>query len=171
MSTRCIVFVKDEYSHLLFYRHSDGYPSATGESLKTFLRWLIEGRIRDNASQASGWLVLLGAAEYDKWYDAAKRQWIDKEDLSTPLPASSGASIGWKCGAYEPCSEVPGDIEYVYVVDLQARTIACHRPTMVPVAGKGYSDATFDVKSPPKPFYVVNAQNIDAPIVEPDPEK
>lgn len=151
MSTRCNVVITDGHSTLWFYRHSDGYPSVTATSLKTFLRWRIEGKIRDNVGQAAGWLVLLGAMEYQtlpgdafsqhgkKWYD-----W-DQEAINATLVAFSPEN--WQCGAYQPTTGEHGDIEYLYVIDLMAKEIRCCRP------GEMNS-----------PFYVITAENISLPL-------
>ena len=119
MSTRANIRIKDEYDEVLFYRHSDGYPAGALPTLQKFLQWVDEGRIRDNVSQASGWLIMIGAAEYDKRYDG--NAWVPKETLlEPPLPADS---FSWKVGAYEPATQLYPDIEYLYVVDLAARQI------------------------------------------------
>lgn len=108
MSTRCQVIIKDAYSEVWFYRHSDGYPEGVMPSLEKFLSWVKEDRIRDNAEQASGWLVLIGHQEYE-----------------VPSEPSKGSSMGWKIGAYEPCApERHSDIEYLYTVDLAKGTIS-----------------------------------------------
>lgn len=105
MSTRCQVIIKDEHSEVWFYRHSDGYPEVTEKSLKVFLEWVESGRIRNNAEQASGWLVILGHHEYNP------------DMLSEPNAMDK--SYGWKVGAYEPCApEQHGDIKFLYTVDL-----------------------------------------------------
>lgn len=141
--------VKDNYGELWFYRHSDGYPSCTGESLKRFLRWLIDGKIRDNAEQASGWLILMGAEEYSTNHEYVNGKWQDVPKVAITEPTGS-PSMSWKCGAYEPSLGEHGDIEYLYVIDLKAKEIRCSRP------GEGRKS----------PFYVVNATNIDKPITD-----
>lgn len=106
MSTRANVKIKDSSGEeVLFYRHSDGYPSVTGKSLEKFLEWVKEGKIRKNVSQASGWLVMLGAKEYDKGLEP-------KEEIK-----------GWKVGAYEPTTRIHSDIDYLYTIDLEKETI------------------------------------------------
>ena len=104
MSIRAQVIIKDRYSELWFYRHSDGYPEGTMPTLEKFLSWVREGKIRDNVEQASGWIILIGAHEYNaKGFEP---------------------NNDWKVGAYEP--SVPkehGDIEYLYTVDLEKKTI------------------------------------------------
>lgn len=147
MSTRCNVVVKDRWYELWFYRHSDGYPSVAVKSLKKFLRWLIDGKIRDNATQASGWLILMGAEEYliETKYEDGAFSTSPKPTLTEPL----GGLDGWKCGAYEPTKGEHGDIEYLYIIDLQAKEILCCRP--------GQRAA---------PFYRVTAANIDKPIAK-----
>lgn len=103
MSTRCQVIVKDRRSEVWFYRHSDGYPEGVEKSLKTFLDYVKSEKIRDNAEQASGWLVIIGHNEYN----------------TKDVPDDD-----WKVGAYEPCPpEEHGDIEYLYTVDLDAKEV------------------------------------------------
>ena len=109
MSTRANVVVKNSWGDLWFYRHSDGYPEGAMPTLQKFINWIRTGRIRDNAGQAGGWLIIIGAEEYGY----------------KPEPTESGFS-GWKVGAYEPTSSVHGDIEYLYIIDLDTKTIKCH---------------------------------------------
>jgi hypothetical protein len=107
MSTRCQVIIKDSYSEVWFYRHSDGYPEAVIPSLEKFLSWVKEGKIRADAMQASGWLVILGHNEYQ----------VSDEPGNDPV-------FDWKVGAYEPCTpEEHEDIEYLYTVDLEKKEI------------------------------------------------
>lgn len=108
MSTRCQVVIKDGWSEVWFYRHSDGYPEGVAETLNKFLEWVKGDRIRDNAEQASGWLVILGHQEYG----------VGNE------PGHETNLREWKVGAYEPCP--PGrhrDTEYLYIVDLAKKEI------------------------------------------------
>lgn len=115
MSTRANIIVKDSHDELIFYRHSDGYPEGTLPTLEKFLDYVRERRIRNNVEQAAGWLILIGADEYRVDY---------KGDAHDPLvPGHDIAVSGWKCGAYEPSVEIHGDIAYLYVVDLEAKTI------------------------------------------------
>jgi hypothetical protein len=105
MSTRANIIIKDSYGErLIFYRHSDGYPEGTLPTLEKFLSWVKEGRIRDNAEQAAGWLIILGHTEYN----------------GKPEPDFIS---GWKVGAYEPATCIHGDIEYLYIIDLSKKTI------------------------------------------------
>ncbi len=111
MSTRCQVIVKDQHSEVWFYRHSDGYPEGVKPSLDKFLSWVKAGRIRNNAEQAAGWLVIIGNQEYAPI------------GSGYPEPVGKG-HMGWKVGAYEPCApERHGDIEFLHTVDLDALTI------------------------------------------------
>jgi len=111
VSTRANIIIKDQYDEqLFFYRHSDGYPEGTMPTLEKFLSYVKEGRIRDNIRQAAGWLILIGADEYtDKGKNALE-------------PTSKGYS-GWKCGAYEPTTGIHCDVEYIYTIDLDTKTI------------------------------------------------
>lgn len=99
MSTRCNVIIKDDYTTLYFYRHSDGYPDCTLESLKEFVKGYTEKRLRLDAMQSAGWLIIHGQLEYGT------------------LPTD------WKVGAYEPTSDTHGDIEYLYTIDLDKREL------------------------------------------------
>jgi len=104
MSTRCNVVIKDDSGdELIFYRHSDGYPEGVKESLNTFLNMVKQGLIRDNVMQAAGHLILIGHEEYNGRLNST--------------------SMGWKVGAYEPTTQIHGDIEYLYTIDLDKKTI------------------------------------------------
>lgn len=136
MSTRANIIIKESYSYtakngrkvtktdqLFFYRHSDGYPEGALPTLNLFMEWLKKGIIRNNISQGSGWLILLGAMEYN----------------SIPIfevgePSFPGAKAygkfetiqdpeDWKCGAYEPTTGIHGDIQFLYVIDLTDQTL------------------------------------------------
>jgi len=123
MSTRCQVIVKDGWEEVWFYRHSDGYPDGTLPTLEKFLQWVKDGKIRDNAEQASGWLVMIGAEEYAYKLNI-KTMKYDKRPLETLFEPSDDTGRDWKVGAYEPCAPVKhGDIEYLYTVDLKNKTI------------------------------------------------
>lgn len=112
MSTRAQVLVKDEYSSLSFYRHSDGYEEGTMPTLNKFLDLVKSRAIRDNVGQACGWLILIGREEYEgKGY----------------MPDPKDTFGGWKVGAYEPMSGFHSDIEYLYIVDLVQKKITVHR--------------------------------------------
>jgi hypothetical protein len=74
MSTRANIVIKDKHSQLIFYRHSDGYPEGTLPSLKKFMSWVKAGTIRNNVSQAAGWLIMVGAQEYDSVYIGAGKR-------------------------------------------------------------------------------------------------
>ena len=65
MSTRASIIIKDEDEKLIFYRHSDGYPTGTMPTLNKFLELVKSGKIRDNVGQSAGWLIILGALEYE----------------------------------------------------------------------------------------------------------
>ena len=109
MSTRAQIIVKDRYSEVWFYRHSDGYREGVKPTLDKFCGWLREHSIRNNVSQAAGWLVALGMKEYQDEKTA--------EQLLEPMRSDS---MGWKVGAYEPCApQVHGDIEHLWVVDVE----------------------------------------------------
>jgi len=127
MSTRANVIIKDSRSKLYFYRHSDGYPEGTLPTLNRFLDLVKEGKIRDNVSQAAGWLIIIGANEYKGYQIDYKEQTKNGEEkiinkkFGDLIPAEP--LTGWKVGAYEPTTGIHGDIEYLYTVDLEKETI------------------------------------------------
>lgn len=116
MGTRAHVIICDEDSSLIFYRHSDGYPEETGESLKGFIKMYENGSLRLNPSQSAGWLILHGHIEYSE----------NKELTCRPNPKDN--YNGWKVGAYEPTNSLHGDVEYIYIIDLKAGTLSCRVP-------------------------------------------
>lgn len=117
MSTRANIIIKDNYSHLYFYRHSDGYPEGVQGSLLKFRDWLRDGKIRNNVGQGSGWLILLGALEYEEYTNIHKMLSLDSYD-QVPPPTD------WKVGAYEPTTGLHGDIEHLYLIDMKAMTVS-----------------------------------------------
>jgi len=114
MSTRCNVVIRDRHnSKLCFYRHSDGYPEGTLPTLREFMELVKKGTIRRNVEQSAGWLILIGAREYNTF------------SPNTPIEPNT-----WKCGAYEPCvpsienEQTPNDdIQFLYFLDLEKLTI------------------------------------------------
>lgn len=94
MSTRANIIISDDVACVYFYRHADGYPEETMKSLKDFVKGYSSGQLRRNVIQSSGWLVLHGHDEY------------------------KGDCQAWKVGAYEPTTEIHGDIEFLYEIDL-----------------------------------------------------
>lgn len=108
MSTRANIIIKDEYSKIILYRHSDGYPECAGEDLKDFVKDYTNGLMRLDAMQSAGWLIVRG----NKEYKAGEKPSNDKFS-------------GWKVGAYEPTTGIHGDIEYLYTIDLAKRTLTC----------------------------------------------
>jgi len=155
MSTRCNVVIDDGNEQLYFYRHSDGYPECTAESLKRFLRWLLAGKIRGNAGQASGWLILLGAAEYQTvppnlFIDHKGAPRWDRDNTLADAALERFEPEYWKCGAYEPTTGIHGDIQYLYVIDLTKKQISCHKPP-----------PNADYTRLPKPFAIIDKDNLE----------
>ncbi len=115
MSTRAnIKLVDSNKDELWFYRHSDGYPEETMPLLEKFLKLVEEGKIRDNVGQAAGWLIMFGAKEYETNHKG------EKHDITEP---NDNAYDGWKVGAIEPTTGEHGDIDYLYTIDLEHKTI------------------------------------------------
>lgn len=111
MSTRANVIIKDRWSQIYFYRHSDGYPSGVEPTLKKFVEAVNRGKLRKDAMQSSGWLIILGAEEYE---------------TNTDLNNLDDNLRGWKVGAYEPTDNIHGDIEYLYIIDLERNPVECY---------------------------------------------
>lgn len=129
MSTRCNIVVKDKWDKpMWFYRHSDGYPEGAMPILKNFMDMVRSGHIRNNASQGSGWLIILGAQEYNYHRDYTDQSTYGKprDDLSLNdyKPGGEGRSgMGWKVGSIEPTTGIHGDIEFLYVLDMEKMEI------------------------------------------------
>ncbi len=119
MSTRTNIVVKSKWGeNLWFYRHSDGYPEGAMPTLQQFIGWIRRGVVRDNAEQAAGWLILIGAMEY---------QTLDPDNFKgEKYEVALETPKDWKCGAYEPACGVHSDIEFLYIIDLEAKTISCY---------------------------------------------
>lgn len=111
MSTRANIIIKDKTDKLYFYRHSDGYPSCTGEDLKEFVQGY-KTSLRTDLGQSAGWLIVRGHMEY-------------LEGAFTGKPSPSKGMYTWKVGAYEPTTCIHGDIEYLYTIDLDTRKLTC----------------------------------------------
>lgn len=125
MSTRANIILEDSYGdQLWFYRHSDGYPEGAMPTLKKFLRYVKENRIRDNVGQAAGWLIILGREEYNEMYKEESSPLYPKysgEPRKGGSPGNGGSD--WKVGAIESTVGQHGDIEYLYTIDLAKKTI------------------------------------------------
>lgn len=117
MSTRANIVIHDPKwnQHIMFYRHSDGYPEGVKETLDKFVS-MLKTQIRSNVEQSAGWLILLGAQEYDYSYD--REEGYKPQDSTITELIENG---GWKVGAYEPATGIHGDIEHLYIIDLDKK--------------------------------------------------
>jgi len=123
MSTRANIIIEDKYgARLYFYRHSDGYPEGTLPTLTKFLNLVKDGTIRNNTSQAAGWLIFIGAVEYREYNPTI----FDAKDPGEINPKD------WKVGSYEPTIGLHGDIDYLYIVDLATKEITTHHSDDIP---------------------------------------
>jgi hypothetical protein len=127
MSTRANIIIKDQYDKLYFYRHSDGYPKGTLPTLEKFLSLVKSGKIRDNASQSAGWLIVIGAIEYQtvhpEYFPESKKESYNQDDKEIESCVNEFSPDDWKVGAYEPTTGIHGDIEHLYVIDLDKKEI------------------------------------------------
>lgn len=128
MSTRANIVVTDNHTTLWFYRHSDGYPEGAMPLLEKFLDAVKSGAIRDNTSQAAGWLVIFGAQEYAdrKEFGSGKPDRSEWSLLQDHLPVRG--MMSWNVGSIQPTSGQHGDIEYLYVINLKDKTIEIRDP-------------------------------------------
>lgn len=126
MSTRANVIIKSNNERLFFYKHSDGYPDGMLPQLNLFLKWVKEKKIRDNVQQAAGWLIIIGALEYNTIPFCE----FDKPSYSGNIGYGKIDTIkdpkDWKCGSFEPTTGIHGDIDYLYIIDLSKKTIKCY---------------------------------------------
>jgi hypothetical protein len=130
MSTRANIKVKDSYNTLWFYRHSDGYPEGAMPTIDKFMQYVADRKIRGNTSQASGWLIMLGANEYDTSLDRLENE-TDKHT----------SYHNWKVGSIEPTTQQHGDIEYLYELDLNKLTTTIMYPSEKVIEVKEYKEA------------------------------
>jgi hypothetical protein len=114
MSTRCNVRIKEDLNEVWLYRHSDGYPEGVKPTLSKFIKNIVDGKIRNNASQSAGWLILFGADEYGEHWKTEKK--YSREEVLNPVH-------DWKCGAYEPTTGKHGDIHFLYTINMSDKTI------------------------------------------------
>ena len=109
MSTRSTIIVTDNSETLYFYRHSDGYPKSVMPILNKLIDQVKSGKLRDNTSQFSGWLIIEGQKEMDNM-----NKLFSKDVIST---------MDWKSSTIEPIGYVYEDSEYIYTVDLENKTV------------------------------------------------
>lgn len=127
MSTRANIIIKDNYDKLYFYRHSDGYPEGTMPTLNKFLDLVKSKKIRNNVSQSAGWLIVLGAIEYQtingNIFPESLKKYYERDGNIIEQILNEFVPEDWKVGAYEPTTGIHGDIEYLYVIDLENKKI------------------------------------------------
>jgi len=84
---------------------------------KTFI-YLFSKKIRDNLSQSAGWLIMLGAIEYDTIpvFEKVEKTYSSKGNIKT-----CASPKDWQVGAFEPTTGLHGDIKHLYVVDLKKK--------------------------------------------------
>ena len=133
MSTRCNVIIKDSGQTLFLYRHSDGYPDGAGADLIEFVQDYKSGAMRTNPCQSAGWLVVRGHFEYKAAAPAHANDkgveiWAASPDRTGPRPNTKDSYDGWECGAYEITDSLHGDVEYIYIIDLEKLELSCRVP-------------------------------------------
>lgn len=119
MSTRANVVLQDGDRKLFFYRHSDGYPEGVLPTLNKFCDWIKSGKIRNNLSQSSGWIIMLGAMEYKTVPSTAfEQKKVSKHGGNEDYEIHFDSPKDWKVGAYEPTDGLHGDIAYIYTINI-----------------------------------------------------
>lgn len=99
---------------LIFYRQSDGNPEAIMPVLKVLMKWINEGKIRNNLGQCGGWLIILGAIEYN----AIPKFLFFKEKLGPDELSKIPLPKIWRCGGFEPAPSISGQIDYLYEINI-----------------------------------------------------
>jgi len=119
MSTRCNIILEETNNNNEFqiwlYRHSDGYPSGVFPTLSKFIQYMLDGFIKKDISQSSGWLILLGIREH---LEIINDDGYDIEYIFSPVRRED-----WEVGNYIVTSGIHGDIEYLYALDYTKQTI------------------------------------------------
>ena len=103
-----------------FCKSCDGMPANVLEELTPLLIWTQQGRIRADASQSAGWLVLIGRQLYQNLGGSLQFDFPFSPNI---VPYEPPARDSWKVGYYEPC---PGLCEYanfLYIIKLHKLTI------------------------------------------------
>ena len=130
MSTSANVQVIDDNGQrVCFYRHDDGNPDSVLPDLHEFPCWAAAGRIRDNAIQAAGWLMLIGVRNYrGMLQEMAEDTLANLGPMPTKpyAPAEGDARNGytWRVGDYQPSGGLVVGAEYRYTMHVADRTIA-----------------------------------------------
>lgn len=99
---------------LIFYRQADGNPEAIMPVLNVFLKWIKEGKLKNSIGQCGGWLIILGAIEYNTF----PKVLFFKEKLGFNELNKMQLPKVWKCGSFEPAVSISGDIDYLYEIDI-----------------------------------------------------
>ena len=97
MSTRCNIIVRDKDSQFTLYRHCDGYKEVTFEHLKDFI----------------------------KTYNFTNNYYAQASSIVTELIRINlkKNTTDQDYNPYELTNGIHGDIEYLYTIDLELKTI------------------------------------------------
>ncbi len=121
MGTRASIRIKDQFGcELWFIRPYDGFPGHTMPSLQRLMGWVRAGHLRDCASEASTWLILLGIRSHVSGLAAQVKGY--SKDVTQMEPLTHDRDVG----SYQVTNMRHGDIDYLYELDLSLCTIACY---------------------------------------------
>lgn len=124
MGTRANIILKDSYDKLYFYKHYDGYPSGTLPIIEEFLKMIKSGKIRNNVHQSNGWLIMLGAIDLHCIdYNSKTGRTSEKRVTLKNLVKDKKSMNSWKVGSIEVTTDIHGDIEYLYIIDVEKQTV------------------------------------------------
>ena len=99
---------------LIFYRQADGNPEAIMPVLNVLMKWIKEGKLRNSLGQCGGWLIILGAIEYN----TIPKFLFFKEKLGSNELSKIQLPKVWKCGSFEPAPSTSGTIDYLYEINI-----------------------------------------------------
>ena len=92
---------------------------------------MVHGQIRDNVTQASGWLVRLGLRGLLEFQTRQQRDYADLQgiDLHMGQPPDTRMPLAWKASLYEPSTEewVEADTKWTYRIHLKSKTISIEK--------------------------------------------
>lgn len=136
MSTRSQIVVKG--SDVKIYKHSDGYPEGVLPALVPFAHHFLTARGNDEEYMVARCLMWFGVEE-DKNRIEWQQEYAAKKDSFSQSMAkrySKPDVVGYGCGTFWH-----GDIEWLYVIDGEAKTVEVWRPRSAWWDNPGFENA------------------------------
>lgn len=107
MSTRAQIKIKDY--PVMIYKHSDGYPEGVLPTVKPYMRKFVNNRGNDKEYAIARLMMHFGVVD---------KEWREKMHRENPNMFSEESFVG-----YGLTTELHGDIEYLYIIDLEIKSI------------------------------------------------